>query len=148
MVNIYFNLITHFSNSYLDFILADKLQNTGANLFYQRDALNTFANRLQPIILTLHNKGETMAKDITYLEMLLTEKWRSKREEILERDKRMCRNCRCGQNLEIHHRQYHRDTNTGMKREPWDYENKYLITLCHHCHEIGSKQYIIPVFNN
>ena len=85
---------------------------------------------------------------MTYLEMLLTERWRSKREEILDRDKRKCRNCGCEQNLEIHHRQYHRDNKTGMKREPWDYDNKYLITMCHDCHEIGSKQYITPVFNN
>ena len=89
-----------------------------------------------------------MAKDITYLEMLLTEKWRGKREEILERDNRKCRNCGSSQNLEVHHRQYHRDNKTGLKREPWNYDNKYLITICHGCHEIGHEQYKIPVFNN
>lgn len=89
-----------------------------------------------------------MAKDITYLEMLLTERWRQKREEILDRDNHKCRNCGNSQNLEIHHRQYHRDNKTGLKREPWDYDNKYLITICHQCHEAGHKQFNIPVFNN
>lgn len=89
-----------------------------------------------------------MAKDITYIEMLITERWRSKRKEILERDNRKCRNCGCGKNLEIHHRQYHRDSKTGLKREPWDYDNKYLITMCNVCHETGTNQFTIPVFNN
>jgi len=89
-----------------------------------------------------------MTKDITYLEMLLTERWIQKREEILERDSRKCRNCGSGQNLEVHHRQYHKGNNTGLKREPWDYKNRYLIAICRECHEAGHKQYKIPVFNN
>lgn len=89
-----------------------------------------------------------MQKDVTYIEMLLTERWRRKREEILERDNRKCRNCGCGQNLEVHHRQYHIDIKSGMKREPWDYDSKYLITMCGECHEAGHKQHNIPVFKN
>lgn len=89
-----------------------------------------------------------MNKDITYIEMLLTERWRQKRVEILDRDNHKCRNCGGDQNLEVHHRQYHRDSKTGLKREPWDYDNKYLIVICHNCHEAGHKQYKIPIFNN
>lgn len=89
-----------------------------------------------------------MVKNITYLEMLLTERWRQKREQILERDSRKCRNCGNGQNLHVHHRQYHIDAQTGLQREPWDYENKYLVTLCEKCHETGHKQYKIPNFKN
>ena len=89
-----------------------------------------------------------MQKDVTYIEMLLTERWRRKREEILERDNRKCRNCGCGQNLEVHHRQYHIDLKSGMKREPWDYDSKYLISMCGECHEAGHKQHNIPVFKN
>lgn len=89
-----------------------------------------------------------MVKNITYPEMLLTEKWRSKRKEILERDSHKCRNCGNIQNLEVHHRQYHRDNKTGLKREPWDYNNKYLITVCHNCHKIGHEQYKVYIFNN
>lgn len=89
-----------------------------------------------------------MAQDITYVEMLLTERWKHKREQILERDNRQCRNCACTNNLQVHHRQYHINTKTGFKREPWDYDNKYLITLCNSCHEAGHKQYQIPNFKN
>lgn len=89
-----------------------------------------------------------MAKDVTYIEMLLTERWRQKREQILDRDTRKCRNCGHGQNLEVHHRQYHIDSKTGLKREPWDYDNQYLVTLCHNCHELGHEQFTIPKFKN
>lgn len=103
--------------------------------FIKERVKKPFANRVHTTILILQNKTETMAKDITYL-------------EILDRDNRKCRNCGSGQNLEVHHRQYHRDNKTGLKREPWDYDNKFLITICHGCHEIGHEQYKIPVFNN
>ena len=89
-----------------------------------------------------------MAKDISYVEMLLTERWRQKREEILERDNRKCRNCGKSQNLHVHHRQYHIDSKTGLQREVWDYDNKYLVTLCETCHETGHQQYKVPNFKN
>ena len=89
-----------------------------------------------------------MVHEISYVEMLLTERWRNKRELILERDKHQCRNCGSTNQLQVHHRQYHIDTKTGFKREPWDYNDKYLITLCDQCHEAGHKQYKIPSFKN
>jgi 5-methylcytosine-specific restriction endonuclease McrA len=89
-----------------------------------------------------------MTRDISYIEMLLTERWRQKREQILDRDNHQCRNCGNGNNLQIHHRQYHLDPKTGMKREPWDYDNQYLITLCDTCHEAGHQQYQIPFFKH
>lgn len=87
-----------------------------------------------------------MQHEISYVEMLLTERWKRKREEILDRDSRKCRNCGNAHGLEVHHRQYHIDTKTGFKKEPWEYDNKYLITLCRQCHEAGHQQYTIPVF--
>ena len=89
-----------------------------------------------------------MARDISYVEMLLTERWKHKREQILERDQCKCRNCGCNKNLQVHHRQYHRDPKTGLKREPWDYDNQYLVTLCEKCHDNGHQQYQIPFFNH
>jgi 5-methylcytosine-specific restriction endonuclease McrA len=86
--------------------------------------------------------------DMAYIEKLLNEKWRIKREEILSRDNRMCKNCGSISNLEVHHRQYHINTKTGLKRDPWDYENIYLVTLCNTCHKSGHKQYSIPIFKN
>ena len=89
-----------------------------------------------------------MAHEISYVELLLTERWRNKRETIIERDKHKCRNCGSAKHLEVHHRQYHIDTKTGFKREPWDYDNKYLVTLCDQCHDAGHKQYKIQSFKN
>ena len=79
--------------------------------------------------------------------MLLTKRWKDKREIILMRDDRKCRNCGNKQHLQIHHRQYHRNRITGLLKEPWDYLNRYLITLCNKCHEAGTKQFKVPVFN-
>jgi len=89
-----------------------------------------------------------MAHELSYVELLLTERWRNKRESIVERDRHQCRNCGNTKNLEVHHRQYHIDIKTGYKREPWDYNNKYLVTLCNQCHDAGHKQYKIPSFKN
>ncbi|CAN5456889.1 hypothetical protein BH11BAC3_BH11BAC3_07560 [soil metagenome] len=89
-----------------------------------------------------------MAHEVSYVELLLTERWRNKRAAIVERDKHQCRNCGSTFNLQVHHRQYHIDSNTGFKREPWNYDNRYLVTLCEHCHKAGHQQYKIPFFKN
>ena len=66
----------------------------------------------------------------TYSEKLKDPRWQKKRLEIFERDKWMCK--RCGQNdqtLHVHHLRYLPD------KDPWDYENNLLLTLCSNCHE-------------
>ncbi|RZK13242.1 MAG: HNH endonuclease [Flavobacterium sp.] len=85
---------------------------------------------------------------LTYSEMLLSERWKQKRQTILERDMRRCRNCGCNKNLHVHHRQYHTYGKTGIKKYPWEYATKYLVTLCESCHAAGHKQYQIPIFKN
>lgn len=89
-----------------------------------------------------------MTTTITYQELLLTEPWKRKREEILNRDKRQCCNCGAKGQLQVHHRQYHIHPVTGEKRYPWEYANVYLITLCDQCHMKGHQQYKIPVFKH
>ena len=65
----------------------------------------------------------------TYSQKLLSPKWQKKRLQILNRDKFTCRLCKDDQTeLHVHHLEYHKDC------EPWEYENKLLITLCKHCH--------------
>lgn len=64
---------------------------------------------------------------ITYEEKLEDPKWMVKRRRIIERDNGIC--CDCGltsENLQVHHLVY--------KGEPWDVDDKYLITLCERCH--------------
>lgn len=82
-----------------------------------------------------------------YSRLLLTDSWRERRAKILDRDLNRCRNCGSKAGLEVHHRQYHKQRLTGAFRRPWEYEDKYLVTLCSRCHKAGHEQYKVPVFN-
>ncbi len=56
--------------------------------------------------------------------------WQKKRLEILSRDNFKCLGCDDGnKTLNVHHRIYI----TG--REPWDYHESLLATLCEDCHK-------------
>lgn len=66
----------------------------------------------------------------TYSEKLRDPRWQQKRLKILERDKWQCRAClEKDKTLHVHHCYY--DNN----KEPWDYEDSSLVTLCFECHE-------------
>lgn len=70
-----------------------------------------------------------------YQQKLLDPRWQKKRLEILERDEWACRQCGDeSTTLHVHHRYYTRD------KEPWEYPNEALITLCHTCHEIETNE--------
>lgn len=66
----------------------------------------------------------------TYSEKLKDPRWQKKRLQILERDQWFC--CCCCDNsktLHVHHRRYF------PGKEPWEVDDKYLITLCEYCHQ-------------
>lgn len=65
---------------------------------------------------------------MSYKEKLLDERWKEKRRIILYRDSNMCRKCGSLENLQVHHCYYD-------DKEPWEYEDISIITLCRHCHE-------------
>lgn len=55
--------------------------------------------------------------------------WQRRRLEIMARDEFACRFCGDKtEELHIHHTIYLHD------KEPWEYDEKHLITLCHACH--------------
>lgn len=57
-------------------------------------------------------------------------RWQKKRLEILQRDEFECQRCGDSEStLHIHHFYYEKDKN------PWEYHNEALITLCESCHE-------------
>lgn len=65
----------------------------------------------------------------TYSEKLRDPRWQKKRLEILSRDDFTCQFCQDKETtLNVHHVLY------KYGKEPWDYENLYLITLCEKCH--------------
>lgn len=63
-----------------------------------------------------------------YKEQLKTERWKQKRQLILERDNYQCTNCNQKENLHVHHKEYH------SGKLAWEYDDKYLVTLCKECH--------------
>ena len=68
-----------------------------------------------------------------YAEKLKDPRWHARREEIFTRKGRLCTDCEATPDdvgaLQVHHLNYIRG------REPWDYEDDYLIPLCRSCHE-------------
>lgn len=85
--------------------------------------------------------------NVNYGELLQRIEWKQKREQILHRDSFQCRNCKSGSRLQVHHKQYQRYKSSGKFKSPWNYENKYLITLCNDCHRTGHQQFKIPIIN-
>jgi hypothetical protein len=65
----------------------------------------------------------------TYSEKLKSPFWQKKRLMIFNRDGWAC--VQCGSTtvtLQVHHKKY------VYGREPWEYDNKELETLCENCH--------------
>ena len=81
----------------------------------------------------------------SYRELLFDRRWLEKRSKILARDNFKCVICGSEQDLVVHHKQYHVNSR-GEKFLPWQYADRYLVTLCKSCHQRGHKLYNIPIF--
>lgn len=72
----------------------------------------------------------------TYSELLKDPRWQKKRLKILDRDGFECKNCGdTTKTLHVHHRRYING------RNPWEYEDSNLVTLCCDCHKIEGDVY-------
>jgi hypothetical protein len=70
-----------------------------------------------------------MSKE-SYSEKLKDPRWQAKRKHIVKRDQNKCRKCKESDlRLNVHHIIYIDNI------EPWEYDDRYLITLCDKCHE-------------
>jgi len=68
-------------------------------------------------------------KETAYSKKLKDPRWQKKRLEIMQRDRFSCQSCGDTESmLAIHHRWYDKG------REPWDYPDNALVTLCESCH--------------
>lgn len=66
---------------------------------------------------------------MSYLDKLRDPRWQKLRLKILERDEWACRFCGDSEStLNVHHKWYIPD------REPWEYPEDSLLTLCEDCH--------------
>ncbi len=64
-----------------------------------------------------------------YAEKLLNPQWQKTKSSIQIRDQFTCQKCGAkDKELHVHHRHY------IPGREPWDYPETLLVTLCKHCH--------------
>lgn len=64
-----------------------------------------------------------------YSALLQDPRWQKKRLAILERDGWTCTSCECEtRTLHVHHRVAYDG------RDPWDYDDSELQTLCWYCH--------------
>ena len=68
--------------------------------------------------------------DHTYEELLQKQRWKRKREIILNRDSHKCVICQSNDNLNVHHKYYE------IGKLPWEYTSDSLYTLCQHCHHL------------
>lgn len=68
--------------------------------------------------------------EITYSEKLRHPLWQKRRLEIFNRDNFSCAICGDSETeLHCHHRRY-----DSFFKEPWDYPDDLLVTLCKNCH--------------
>jgi len=69
---------------------------------------------------------------MNYSEKLKDPRWQKKRLEVFQRDEFECKLCGSKENtLQVHHLIYFKN------RNPWEYDNSLLITLCNNCHEFA-----------
>lgn len=67
----------------------------------------------------------------SYKEKLKHPKWQKTRLKIFERDNWRCQMCKSQDNiLHVHHRNYF-----SCYKNPWDYPDYLLVTLCELCHK-------------
>jgi len=80
-----------------------------------------------------------------YKEKLTTKEWIDRRREILVRDLFTCQKCgHRSQRNHVHHVVY------IFGREPWNYPDEYLLTLCYNCHyqEHKDEKQLGEIINN
>lgn len=88
--------------------------------------------------------NETTLNHGGYGATLFDPRWKSKRKEILLRDGNKCVICKSEENLQVHHRQYHFSRTLNEFKNPWEYSNNLMITLCENCHQKGHRLYKVP----
>lgn len=71
---------------------------------------------------------------MTYSDKLRDPRWQRKRLEVFDRDGWQCTNCKNSEiTLHVHHKVYEQG------KDPWEYDNDSLVTLCEDCHKQETK---------
>jgi 5-methylcytosine-specific restriction endonuclease McrA len=87
-----------------------------------------------------------MIDKINYGEKLFDPRWKIKRKQILNRDANKCVICKKDEgHMHVHHKQYHFIKRLQIHVDPWDYEDRLMVTLCESCHSRGHYRYKVPI---
>lgn len=81
-----------------------------------------------------------MSDQTAYQKILNRKEWQDKSHEIKTRDNLKCQafNCTTPHSvLEVHHLDYF------SNKDPWNYPDDMLITLCHDCHKKENNRYLL-----
>lgn len=83
---------------------------------------------------------------VHYAEKLFDKRWIEKKNQIIARDNHRCVICgKTDVKLHVHHKQYHFIKRLQIHVDPWNYNNKLLITLCESCHNRGHYRFKVPI---
>jgi len=104
-------------------------------------------NRLQLPIKGKETLNSNFPVHGSYGHLLFDDRWRVKRNIILQRDKNQCIICFDTQELQVHHRQYHFIAAVNQFKPPWEYDDHLLITLCKNCHQRGHSKFKVPTLS-
>ncbi|MDD5184178.1 MAG: HNH endonuclease [Paludibacter sp.] len=88
---------------------------------------------------------ETTLNHDGYGASLFDPRWKARRKEILERDHYKCVICHSEIKLQVHHRQYQFSETLKVFKNPWEYADSLMITLCSTCHQKGHNLYKVPI---
>jgi hypothetical protein len=81
----------------------------------------------------------------SYNALLFRDEWKRRRQAILDRDGHKCVICSSKDRVVVHHRQYVFIKASQRFKDPWDYSDSLLITLCTSCHERGHLKFKVPI---
>lgn len=113
----------------------------GKTYVWNNSGINMIPRKNVNIKKTLQRKSKVNEPDIKeininkpisnrYSDKLKDPRWQRKRLKIMERDEFMCQSCYDSENtLYVHHKFY------IYGKEPWEYPDELLVTLCDACHK-------------
>ena len=74
-----------------------------------------------------------------YSDKLKDPRWQKKRLELFVQNNWKCTQCGCNhKTLHVHHKKYVKG------KDPWEYDNKNLTTLCETCHKKEHEEILDP----
>ena len=82
---------------------------------------------------------------ITYEDLLHSQKWYEFREKVIYHKGYCCEWCKTKHNLQVHHKLYYKLPN-DIKIEPWCYNMDEVMLLCDKCHKKYHSKYPIKVY--